>query len=96
MEEKPEAGIAVLRLEGKLVQPWVDELRSSWKVFLAQLPRHGPIQVDLNAVSFVDEDGRAMLTSLYLTGCQLDGSGPYIASVIEECMGSRASCRRQR
>ena len=73
-----------LRLEGKLVHPWIDELFRAWTDL--DQARHGrrPVRIDLDAVSFVDARGRSMLATLQHLGCELKGSGPFISAVIEE------------
>jgi ABC-type transporter Mla MlaB component len=73
-----------LRLEGKLVDPWVDELVKVWANLSGCPPTERTTRVDLEAVSFVDESGKSMLSVLWRAGCELHGSGPFIASVIEE------------
>lgn len=81
--------IVTLRLEGKLVQPWIDELIQAW-IDLGKADSHDQtVQIDLNAVSFVDTQGRAILACLRRLGCRLTGSGPFIAAVIEEVSTDR-------
>ena len=77
-----------LRLEGKLVPPWVDELIKVWMELATRLPRQTPISVDLTAVSFVDVHGKALLASMHKGGCSLHGSGPYISAVVEDIRSS--------
>jgi hypothetical protein len=73
-----------LRLEGKLIEPWVAELVTAW-MELAQGPHAGrPVQIDLEAVSFVDARGKSTLAALRRLGAGLKGSGPFIAAVIQE------------
>lgn len=73
-----------LRLEGKLIEPWVAELVRVW-MDLAQGPHAGkPVCIDLDAVSFVDARGRSMLGALWRLGIVLKGSGPFISAVIQE------------
>jgi ABC-type transporter Mla MlaB component len=86
VEEQREPAVVTLRLEGKLVQPWVDELHRTWSGLAGRLPLDCSIRIDLNAVSFVDEYGRSILAALHRVGCQLHGSAPFIAAVIEECL----------
>ena len=50
-------------LEGKLVGPWVRELRQCWQDAVADDPAT-PMLVDLAAVTFVDYDGRALLKQM--------------------------------
>lgn len=79
-----EQDTVTLRLEGKLVHPWVDELVTVW-MDLGNGPNPAPaVRINLDAVSFVDPRGRAILASLRRLGCELTGSGPFITAVIEE------------
>jgi ABC-type transporter Mla MlaB component len=96
VEETQNPDRVTLRLEGKLIQPWVHELGKTWLALIQSSPWPPSIRADLNAVSYVDEDGMALLTSLYLAGCELVGSGPFITAAIEECVTVRASwpCER--
>lgn len=80
-----------LRLEGKLVQPWVDELVHVWMELMTRLPRQTPIKVDLSEVSFVDVFGKTLLASMLKAGCSLHGSGPFISAVIEDIRSSLPS-----
>ena len=82
IEEIQESGIVTLRLEGKLIQPWGDELVRTWIGLLERTPPVRSVRVDLNAVSFVDEYGKWILGSLQHRDCQLCGSGLFITSII--------------
>lgn len=73
-----------VRLEGKLVEPWVDELVRIWAELSGRVPGAQSCCIDLEAVSYVDECGKGMLCVLHRAGCELHGSGPFIAAVIEE------------
>jgi ABC-type transporter Mla MlaB component len=86
IEHEPEE--LKLRLEGKLIPPWVDELVKVWMDLATRLPRQTPIRVDLSAVSFVDVRGKALLASMLKAGCSLHGSGPYISAVVEDIRSS--------
>jgi hypothetical protein len=73
-----------LRLEGKLIDPWVAELVRVW-MELSQGPQVGrAFVIDLEAVSYVDARGRSMLGALRRLGCTFKGSGPFISAVIQE------------
>lgn len=73
-----------LRLEGKLVDPWGAELVRVW-MDLSTGPQAGrTVAINLDAVSFVDARGRAMLGALQRLGCELRGSGPFISAVVRE------------
>ena len=73
-----------LRLEGKLIHPWVDELVRVWMGLRPGPLAHQATCIDLSAVSFVDAQGRSTLAALRRLGCELTGRGPYISAVIEE------------
>lgn len=77
-----------LRLEGKLVELWVDELVRVWLDLTNRLPRETTYVVDLNDISFVDARGKALLGSMLKVGCSLHGTAPFIASVLEEVRSS--------
>jgi anti-anti-sigma regulatory factor len=57
-------------LEGRLVGPWVTELETSWQSALATRPRRMML-VDLAEVTFIDSDGRALLTMMREKGAKL-------------------------
>jgi ABC-type transporter Mla MlaB component len=86
-----ESEFVKLRLEGKLVQPWVDELVHVWMDLVNHLPRQTPIKVDLGEVSFVDVRGKTLLATMLKGGCSLHGSGPFISAVIEDIRSSLPS-----
>jgi ABC-type transporter Mla MlaB component len=72
-----------LRLEGKLIMEWVDELVQVFTDLSREYPSRGAVRINLDEVSFVDEKGCAALAMLRRLGCELMGSGPFIAAVIE-------------
>lgn len=55
---------AKLKLEGKIVGPWVDELRTCWLSLVPSLGSH-ELCLDLRGVSFVDEKGKELLREIY-------------------------------
>jgi hypothetical protein len=57
-------------LEGKLVGPWVKELKQCWQTAVADDPST-PMLVDLAAVTFVDYDGRVLLKQMRSQGVRL-------------------------
>jgi hypothetical protein len=57
-------------LQGRLVWPWVNELRANWAK--AQRAAEGRTRiVDLNEVRFIDESGERMLRTMSNQGAQL-------------------------
>jgi ABC-type transporter Mla MlaB component len=83
-----ESEVVRLRLEGKLVHPWVDELFLVWMDLATRKPGQAPISLDLSEVSFVDVRGKALLASMFKAGCAIHGSGPFISAVIEDIRSS--------
>lgn len=73
-----------LRLEGKLIQPWVDELARAWTDLVGAQATPKPVRIDLRGVSFMDAHGQSMLGFLRHQGCELVCSGPFITALIEE------------
>ncbi len=56
-------------IEGKLVGPWVKELEKCWEGALAADPSR-PMLVKLASVTFIDSEGRALLSQDAARGCQ--------------------------
>ena len=68
-------------LEGRLVYPWVSELKSSWtKTEIAR--RERKCVVDLTAVTFIDKSGEKVLTELSKEGAELIATGVYTRHVV--------------
>ena len=64
-------------LEGRLVGPWVAELRSIWR----QTRRESDMRrciVELNDVTFIDENGEVALREIMCQGAELIASGVYM------------------
>ena len=68
-------------LEGKLVGPWVGELRKCWKT-KEKLRKRRPV-VDLAGVTHIDSHGKALLTEMHLQGTELLASGLLTRAIIE-------------
>ncbi|HEX9818558.1 MAG TPA: STAS domain-containing protein [Methylomirabilota bacterium] len=63
----PAAGDAVLRLEGQIIGPWVDELRRTCDRLLSTTT----VTLDLSDVSFVERRGVELLRTLGSRGVPL-------------------------
>ena len=66
-----------LKLEGRIVGPWVDELKRECEMCLA---KRSKLTLDLSGVNFVDDQGIEALKAMMgdrvqLTGCSLFLSG---------------------
>lgn len=75
-----------LRLEGSLTGPWVGEVEHEWRT--VQSAGTGPLIVDLTGVTFVGEDGKALLKQLWREGIQLIATGCCIGHLVEEIAAS--------
>jgi len=68
IEEKDDA--VVLRLEGQLIGPWVEDVEQCWRNVFTTLGQRS-VQVDLSAVSFIDSAGGALLNRMHDAGFRL-------------------------
>jgi hypothetical protein len=70
-------------LEGRLAGAWVDELGRCWRALKANRDGHA-IRVQLDAVTFVDAAGKALLRAMQLGGARLGASGCMTRAIVEE------------
>jgi ABC-type transporter Mla MlaB component len=73
----------VLKLEGCLAGPWVDELDICWR----DAVRTGAgrlMRVDLTGICHVDAAGRELMTKMYLEGAQFVAAGCVMPEVVRE------------
>jgi hypothetical protein len=68
------------KLEGRIVGPWVAELRRSCELLLS---REKSVTLDLSEVSFVDADGVAELNALKSGGVALANCTPFVEQQIK-------------
>jgi hypothetical protein len=76
-------GGATLRLEGRLAGPWVGELARCWASVTATRDP-GSIRVELEAVTFIDPAGKALLRTMHERGTALLGSGCMTRAILAE------------
>ena len=69
-----------LRVEGRVIGPWVEELRRSCEPVLATGAR---LTLDLGDVSFVDADGVALIRSLRQRQVALSNCSPFVAEQLK-------------
>jgi ABC-type transporter Mla MlaB component len=70
-----------LRLEGRLVGPWVDELQRTCE---SLVERGDQVSLDLSGVSFADPDGIALVRALRRDRVAIVNCTPFLALQIEE------------
>jgi ABC-type transporter Mla MlaB component len=70
-------------LEGRLIEPWVGELRRRWKNrHRAQNGR--TCTVDLSAVTFIDRGGQRLLRAMSKEAPQFIATATYIKRVLDQ------------
>ena len=74
------ADATTLRLEGRVIGPWVDELRRSCE---RMLMTSTTLALDASEVSFVDRDGVRLLRSLISRGVALQHCSPFVAEQLK-------------
>lgn len=70
-------------LQGRLVAPWVRELRKSWNAANQTRDGRTPV-VDLNDVTLIDASGEKLLRTMAREGVQLIGNGVIMKNLLEE------------
>jgi len=77
-------GTATLVLEGRLIGPWVEELRRSCDQAIGS---SGELTLDLGGVSFVDRAGIALLRTLADDHARLVNCSPFVAEQLRTLEG---------
>jgi hypothetical protein len=72
-----------LVLEGKLISPWVAELKTAWRSAKGQIGR-SPVVVDLRNVTVVSEEGENALLELMSEGAKFRCSGVLTKHVVQD------------
>jgi hypothetical protein len=72
-----------ITLEGRLAGPWIGELERCWREF-KQSAAGRRLTVDLTGVTFVEQEGKALLTRMYQGGADLLASGCCMRSIVED------------
>lgn len=76
--EKGEPGVSRIKLEGRLVGPWVDELRKVTETL------EGALSLDLSALTFADAEGAAFIRRLRTAGAVFSGVSPVVGPLLEQ------------
>jgi hypothetical protein len=69
-------------LHGRLTHPWLQEFRACWKKNHRTDVRRACV-VDLNEVTFIDENGEQLLRMLARHEVQFIANGPYTKHVLD-------------
>ncbi len=73
-------GHVSLRLEGRIAGPWVAEL---WKACEKLLSEGRALKLDLADVTFVDQNGTALLKTFRGRGVRLDEVQPFVVEQLK-------------
>lgn len=68
-----------IKLEGKLLAPWVAEIEAACQ---EANRNHGRSRLDLSAVTFVDADGLCLLERLAASGAELVHCNHFVATLL--------------
>jgi hypothetical protein len=75
---KQDASLITVKLEGKLLQPWIDEVQSLFTGADADtFPR-----LNLSGLSYVDRPGTEMLNELIREGVRIESCSPFVAELL--------------
>jgi ABC-type transporter Mla MlaB component len=74
-EGKSKARVLTLRLEGRIVGPWVEELRH---ISEAHVSDGSLVALDLADVTFADDSGVALLMGLQKRAVKLLNAAPFV------------------
>lgn len=78
-----ENGVTTFKLEGKLIGVWVHELRSCWQQAMQHGTAHN-IHLDLSGVTWVSDEGKALLRTMYRNGVALLAANLLLSGIVAE------------
>lgn len=79
------SALHLLRLDGRITGPWVDELRRACEAALGSDSRCPPrLVLDLTGVSFIDRDGIALLRQLAALPVLFTNGSAFITQQLKE------------
>jgi anti-anti-sigma regulatory factor len=71
---------AILKLEGRLIGPWVSQLRETCEIHLAQEQR---LKLDFADVTYADRSGVLLLLNLRANGVELVNCSPFLVEELK-------------
>jgi anti-anti-sigma factor len=94
IHEEPEA--TVLRIEGRVAGPWVDELDRAWQSVAASLGSK-KLLVDLTGITHMDTAGRRILADIHKrTGAEFVADSPMTKYFAEEARCNKKDCKEEK
>ena len=92
MQDEPEK--LTMKLEGKMVGPWVTECQQTWSKLLSSLSAR-KLALDLCGVTFVNESGLELLREIYrATRADLITSSPLTRHFADQVVRSTTNRRK--
>jgi ABC-type transporter Mla MlaB component len=73
----------ILKLEGRLAGPWVDELLRTWSELRVKGPGL-PASLDLSDVTYVDADGKMILSWMLRKGVKVQNANLMTKYIMEQ------------
>jgi anti-anti-sigma regulatory factor len=71
---------STLKLEGKLLGPWIGELESAYRRFMVHPNR---VCLDLGGLTFVDAEGARVLKRLMRDGTRVIACSDFVAEMLQ-------------
>ena len=71
-----------VRLEGRLVNAWVDELSACWGHLRASAAE--PVRIDLDGLTFIDDGGKALLRAMHADGAILAATTVVMRAFVDD------------
>jgi hypothetical protein len=78
-----------LTVEGRLIGPWVNELEQAWNGI--RQSEGGPLVVDLTGITFIEDNGKQLLSRMWREGAELIATGCCNRPIVEQITGARPS-----
>jgi hypothetical protein len=73
--------VVLLKLEGSVKGPWVEELRKAW-LAATSMANGEPVNANLSAVSFIDAAGRDLLLRMRKQGVVLTSASSFLRHML--------------
>jgi hypothetical protein len=86
---KTEPNKAIFELEGTLAGAWVDELEQCWR----EIPPGYGVKVSLEAVTFIDNNGKDLLARFHQSGADLKATGCMTRSIVQEIIATTSKTK---
>jgi anti-anti-sigma regulatory factor len=76
---------SIFELEGRLAGPWVQELKDCWN----RLVTGNSLVLNLKAVTFIDAQGKELLTEMHRAGANIAAEGCMTKAIVEEIQNDK-------